>query len=375
MREPAASALPTRPGAHSTPSIPQPPPSGAEWEFPRTDFRRSLVSFDEILPGGPPRDGIPAIDHPRFVSTSEADLWLKPNEPVILVRLNGEARAYPLQVLIWHEIVNDIIGGTPVLVTFCPLCNTAIAFQRTLGGRVLEFGTTGRLRYSNLIMYDRQTETWWQQATGEAIIGELAGARLEPIPAAIIAWADFRQAYPTGKVLSRETGHMRPYGRNPYVGYDDVRNPPFLYHGPQPDGRLPPMARILGVEINNDPVAYPYDVLKERRVMNAIVGGTPIVVIWKPGTASPVDAPEVHAGRDVGAAVAFDRRSGGLMLTFRWEGDHLIDEQTGSVWDMTGRAVAGPMARENRSLTPVIAVDSFWFSWSVFKPATRIALP
>ncbi|MDP9458067.1 MAG: DUF3179 domain-containing protein, partial [Actinomycetota bacterium] len=146
------------------------PPPGAEREF-ETDFDKHSVSYEEILSGGPPKDGIPAIDEPRFVGVEEAGEWLEPEEPVILLQVGDEARAYPIQVITWHEIVNDRVNGTPVVVTFCPLCNTAIAYQSTLDGRELTFGTTGRLRFSNLIMYDRQTESWWQQATGDAIAG------------------------------------------------------------------------------------------------------------------------------------------------------------------------------------------------------------
>lgn len=137
----------------------------------------------------------------------EADEWLEAVEPVVLVRVGDEARAYPIQILMWHEIVNDSLGGKPLMVSFCPLCNTAIAFEREFDGQILDFGTTGRLRYSNLIMYDRQTETWWQQATGDAIAGEYAGAQLAFYPASIISWADFKAAYPNSTVLSHETGH------------------------------------------------------------------------------------------------------------------------------------------------------------------------
>ncbi len=182
---------------------PETAPPGAEAEF-NTDFSRHSVPYDEILSGGPPRDGI-------------------------LVQVGGEARAYPIQVLIWHKIVNDTLGGLPMLVSFCPLCNTAIAFERTFEGRVLDFGTTGRLRYSNLIMYDRQTESWWQQATGEAIVGESTGGQLTFYLAAMISWEEFRQNFPDGTVLSRETGYTRNYGQNPYAGYDNVDNPPLRW--------------------------------------------------------------------------------------------------------------------------------------------------
>src|SRR5438128_6605927 len=144
----------------------------------RTDVSRALVPVEEIVSGGPPPDGIPAIDRPAFVSPAAAAAWLAAREPVLALEVKGDARAYPLQILMWHEIVNDVVGGVPVTVTFCPLCNSAIAFERTVNGRVLDFGTTGRLRFSNLIMYDGQTESWWQQATGTAIAGELTGTQL-----------------------------------------------------------------------------------------------------------------------------------------------------------------------------------------------------
>jgi len=214
------------------------PPFGADREF-STDFGRHSVPYSDILSGGPPKDGIPAIDNPGSVSVEEADAWLEPQEPVILVQVEGDARAYPVQILMWHEIVNDTIGGVPVAVTFCPLCNTGIAFERTFDGQVLDFGTTGRLRFSNLVLYDRQTETWWQQATGEGIAGEYTGRRLTFVPASLISWADFKAAHPDGKMLSRDTGHARDYGRNPYTGYDAVNRSPFLYAGPETPDALP----------------------------------------------------------------------------------------------------------------------------------------
>lgn len=166
----------------------------------------------------------------------------------MVVERKGDARAYPLRILIWHEIVNDVVGSELLAVTFCPLCNAAIAFRRRVGGRVLDFGTTGKLRYSDLVMYDRQTESWWQQMTGEAIVGRLTGTRLEPVPAQMASWRDFAQAHPRGRVLNQDTGYRRLYGRNPYVGYDDVRSSPFLYDGPR-DGRLRPMERVDGRQL------------------------------------------------------------------------------------------------------------------------------
>ena len=183
----------------------------------KTDFSRHTVPYDEILQAARfPRDGsIPAIDKPLLTTLEDADLWLGRLEPVVALEINGDARAYPLQILTWHEVVNDVVGGVPVIVTFCPLCNSAIAFSRTVDGVLYDFGVSGNLRNSDLIMYDRQTHSWWQQLTGEGIVGELAGKKLNFIPASIISWEDFREANPEGRVLSRETGFTSPYGTTP----------------------------------------------------------------------------------------------------------------------------------------------------------------
>jgi hypothetical protein len=348
------------------------PPSGATMEF-STDFSKHIVPYREVFSGGPPKDGIPAIDEPKFVSVKVADSWLKPVEPVILVEVGQEARAYPLQILIWHEIVNDTVGGLPLTITFCPLCNTAIAFERDFNGKLLDFGTTGRLRFSNLIMYDRQTETWWQQATGEAIAGELAGNQLRYYPAAIISWQEYKAAHPDGQVLSRDTGFDRDYGSNPYAGYDDVNNPPFLYRGPQTPGILPPVARVLTVDLNHEAVAYSYDVLQKIRVVNDYVGGLPVAVFWEAGTASALDASSVAGGKDVGTANAYERVLDSYELNFFVEDKRILDRETSSEWNVLGRALSGRLA--GKTLTPVVAINHFWFSWAAFKPETRIYQP
>ncbi len=367
--KPSPTPQPSATASEATTLLPEEPlPPGAS-QF-RTDFSKHSVPYSEILSGGPPKDGIPAIDEPRFISIGEADAWLQPQEPVILLQVGDDVRAYPLQILMWHEIVNDTVGGVPVTVTFCPLCNTAIAFERTVDGQVLDFGTTGRLRFSNLVMYDRQTESWWQQAGGEAIAGEFTGRQLEFLPASIVAWADFKEAYPQGRVLSRETGYGRNYGNNPYTGYDDVNRSPFLYVGPETPGVLPPMARVLTVDLNGEAVAYPYDVLQEVGVVNDRVGGTPLVVLWAPGTASALDAGTVALGRDVGSVNAFAREIDGQTLTFRFDGNRITDEETGSEWNVLGQAVSGSLA--GSQLSPVVSINHFWFSWAAFKPETRI---
>ena len=208
-------------------------------EWPRTDFNKRTVPLEEIRSGGPPRDGIPAIDRPKFVTVETAARWLDPREPVIVFERGDDARAYPLQILMFHEIVNDTVGGEPVAVTFCPLCNASIVFDRRVQGAVLDFGTTGKLRKSDLVMYDRQTESWWQQFTGEAIVGELTGKELKFVPSRLESFELFRKRFPDGQVLVPNNPHMRQYGRNPYVNYDAIGSLPFLYQGSMPKGIEP----------------------------------------------------------------------------------------------------------------------------------------
>ena len=330
-----------------------------------TDFSMHTVPYSQIR-FVIPRDQIPSIDAPKFVAPSEA-AWLKDVEPVVSLDIDGDARAYPLQILTWHEIVNDTVGGVPVSVTFCPLCNSAIAFDRRLDGEVLEFGVSGNLRNSDLIMYDRPTHSWWQQFTGEGIVGEHAGRMLEYLPASIVSFADFSRAHPNGKVLSRDTGFERQYGRNPYAGYDTYDGNPFLFTGDL-DGRLLPVERVIAVTVDGVDVAFPLSVLQEERVINYEVGERRIVVFHKFGTTSALDASTIAESRDVGAAGVFDAALDGQTLTFGAEDDRIVDDQTGSAWDIFGNATDGPLA--GKKLAPVVHGNHFWFAWAVFKPDT-----
>ncbi len=272
-------------------------PRGAEREFPKTDFAVRSIDLAEVFSGGPPRDGIPPIDEPRTVSVAEASEHLSDVDPVVGVVIGGEARAYPLRVLIWHEIANDTVAGVPVAVTYCPLCNTAIVFDRRVAGRVLDFGTTGRLRNSDLLMYDRQTETWWQQFLGEAIIGELTGTLLDMIPARLESFADFRARAPRGTVLVGD--HARRYGYTPYEGYDSSPRP-FLYGGPLPEG-IAALERVVRVGAE----AWSLDLVRrEGEIVHF-----DLRLAWSPGQASAVDSKEIAAGRDVGSVVV-QRRDG-----------------------------------------------------------------
>ena len=345
-------------------------PEGVAQETWRTDFTQRTIELDELVSGGPPKDGIPALDQPDFVTVREAEGWLGRREPVAVVTLNGETHIYPLQVMIWHEIANDVVGGVPVSVTFCPLCNTTLAFDRRFDGRVLDFGTTGRLRHSDLVMYDRQTESWWQQATGEGIIGKYAGEQLIFIPAPVLSWAEARRAYPEAVVLSRETGYDREYGRNPYEGYDRGGPLRWAFRG-RADGRLKPMERVAAIEVGDESIAVPFESLALERVVEVEVGGMPVVVFWTKGTASALDAGVIAEGRDVGSTTVFRSELEGKPLAFEpADGDRFRDKGTGTLWELSGLAVDGELA--GAQLEPVPHGNHFWFAWSVFKPNTKI---
>jgi len=267
-------------------------PESWRHEWPNTDFSKHSIPFDEVFSGGPPKDGIPAIDAPRFAPV-ESETDLSDSEPVIGVIHDGIAKAYPLRILMWHEIVNDRIGKLPIAVTFCPLCNAAIVFDRRLDGETLDFGTTGKLCHSDLVMYDRQTESWWQQFLGQGIVGAMTGKTLEIVPSRLESWANFRKRAPMGQVLIPTNPGARAYGANPYVGYDSLPVP-FLYQGALPGG-IQPLARVLSLEDRTR--AWSLDYL--RRV-GRIELENGIEIRWTPGQNSALDQPRIASGKDVG---------------------------------------------------------------------------
>jgi len=272
-------------------SGPGPEPKFWKGEWPKTDFSRTSISnWKEILSGGPPRDGIPAISNPSFVDVAR-EKRLKDREPVISVELKGQTpRAYPLRYLLWHEIVNDKIGTTPIAVTFCPLCNSGVVFDRRLKGRVLDFGVTGKLRNSDMVMYDRQTESWWQQALGQGIVGKYTGAKLKKLPVWMESWAEYKARNPKGLVMD-EPSWNRSYGRNPYVGYDSSSRP-FLYNGENPPHGISPLARVIAVGNR----AWTLERL--RRAGEIKEAG--VTISWRAGQASALDTGNIGKGRDVG---------------------------------------------------------------------------
>lgn len=264
------------------------------WE---TDFTKTTIDLNEVV-NVIAADQIPSNDEPQFKPASE-ETSIPGNEPVVALDINGVARAYPLRYLMWHEIVNDTIGGVPVAVTYCPLCNTSLVFERTLDGEPVTFGTTGKLRFSNLLMYDRGEENWWQQYSGEAVVGARAGERLRPIPSFLISFDLFRERFPDGEVLLADERRSRLSGTNPYVNYDTTPIP-FLFRGELPRD-IEPMMRIAFVDAaleegldKSIAVTLPY---LEK---NAPFRVGPLEFRWSAGQASALDQRQISSSRDVG---------------------------------------------------------------------------
>ena len=334
-----------------------------------TNTKKRSIDLSELLSGGVPRDGIPSLDRPVFITIEQAHVWLKPQEPVIFLMVEGETRAYPLQILTWHEIVNDEFNGIPITVTICPLCYSAIAFKRTVNKKTYTFGVSGLLRHSDLVMYDRQSLSLWQQLTGEAIVGDLTGAKLEKLPAQIISFQQFSEAHPQGRVLSRDTGFDRSYGQNPYVGYDNVRQRPFLYNGPN-DGRLRPLEKVIAISLGNVDMAYPYRLTRERRVIHDEVGGQSIVILHDDGAVSALDQEEISRSTEIGSAGVFIPFLDGNPLHFKYTDGRFVDQESNSTWDITGQALSG--ALKGRQLESVPHGIYFSFAWFAFKPETEL---
>lgn len=336
------------------------------------DFPEPLIPIDQIISGGPPPDGIPPIDAPVFLPVIDNLELLDPAEPVVALEIDGDARAYPIRVMVWHEIVNDTVGGVPVSVTYCPLCNSAVTYVREINGVETTFGTSGRLFSSALVMYDRATESLWTHFDGRSVVGVLTGAQLESIPSPLLSWGDFRANYPTGQVLDwNATGHRRDYGRNPYVGYDNEDTRPFLFRG-DADDRAKAKQRVVGVAAGGEAVAFTLDHISggEAKATNASVGELPIVILWKAGQSSALDTQDQFSGKDVGSVGVFNPVVDGVPLTFTAVGDVFVDDNTSSTWTIIGEAVDGPL--QGTRLERLDHLDTFWFAWASYRPGTTL---
>lgn len=344
----------------------QSPPPGAKNEF-KTDFSISLIDFKEVISGGPPKNGIPAIREPQFDTVDAADSWLQKNEMVFVFSGapygSDETHIYPVQILIYHEIVNDRFNNIPIIITYCPLCNSALAFLGVVENQQLSFGVSGRLRFSNMIMYDDQTESWWQQATGKAVVGDFVGERLEIVPLLTLSWGEARASFPNAQVLSQNTGARRPYGRNPYVGYDTLDHP-FLYRGKAIDSSRNPFARVIVATIGGEERAYLYAIVRDNIVTHDVIADRAVVLLWSNESVSPLDEGQVASGRVVGSANIFFPVVLDMALTFVVKNGTIIDEQTESIWNSSGIAISGQLQGER--LMPAPSIQHFWFSYTAF---------
>ena len=316
-----------------------------------TNGLKHIVPLDKIKSGGPPKDGIPSIDNPKFVPVSESQ-FVPDTTFVIGLDINGEKRAYPLFIMVWHEIVNDSVGGVPVAVTYCPLCFTNQVFERVIDGKEVEFGTSGKLYNSNLVMYDRLTDSYWSQALGVAITGELTGYELKRIPFDVISWADWKTLYPETLVLTTETGHIRSYGVDPYGDY--YTDPRILFPVEHEDDRMHPKELILGFHEDDAFKAYKQDDVESAIVINDIFNNKPMMLV----------------SLFSGDSRAFDRTVNGKVLTFDFVDDVIIDLESKSKWNFDGVATSGSM--EGIQLVRLPFNPGFWFEWVAFHPDTEV---
>ena len=316
---------------------------------------KSTVPLDEIVSGGPPPDGIPSIDKPKFTSVREADKLLEDSELVVGLNVNGDIRAYPLQILVWHEIVNDNVGGVPVAVTYCPLCFTNQVFNRTLeDGNIVEFGTSGKLYNSNLVMYDRTSDSLWSQGLAQGIVGKYAGVNLQRIPFDVANWREWKELYPESKVLSRDTASSRPYGADPYGDY--YTNSEVLFPISNKDDRLELKEVIIGLENNGLYKAYKLQDVEDKKVINDVINNRSLALF----SSFPF------------MARAFDPVVDDQTLQFRYDSQNntFIDMQTGSEWDFEGAAINGELTGKELNRLPYD--QGYWFEWVAFHPDTKL---
>lgn len=243
------------------------------------------ANFAKLAQGCPRKDCIPSIDDPIFESVDAADEWLEEPDTVFVLKTGGEVRAYPQKILNWHEIVNDEIGGNPVAVTFCPLCGSGLAFDRSFEGEILEFGVSGKLHNNDLVMYDRNTNTLWQQITGEALVGKHFGKVLKQISMGTQTWESFKKDNPNAVVLSRETGYSRNYNQYPYGSYETDKSVNFPIEGGV-DMTLHPKEVVFGIVVGQEAKAYRQKTLESEKNITDTVGGVSVNISYNNGNVS-----------------------------------------------------------------------------------------
>jgi hypothetical protein len=332
---------------------------------PESDIN-SIVSLDKIVSGGPIKDDIPSIDNPIFLKPSEVD-FISNSELVVGIKYNEITKAYPLLILVWHEIVNDWFGDTPLTITYCPLCYSSLSFIRKIDDEVVEFGTSGRLYKNDLVMYDRQlgkndlvpigsdltnAGNLWSQMLGQAIVGELAGYKLIRIPTDVMQWGDWKKLHPDTLVLSTDTGFTRAYGSDPYSGY--YRSSGTFFPVENEDDRLSKKEIIFGIELEENYKAYPIDIINQQNVVNDAFQDRSIV-IFKVASSSPR---------------AYESDFNGINLTFEFQEGRFIDVETRSKWNEYGEAVEGELL--GAVMKRVSGHKAFWFAWVDFHPETEV---
>jgi hypothetical protein len=323
----------------------------SELTIMETDGVKHLIPLDKIKGGGPPKDGIPSIDNPVFVDVSDSR-FVSNSDTVIGLEINGEAKAYPLFILVWHEIVNDSVGGVPVSVTYCPLCYTNQVFERVIDGNEVEFGTSGKLYNSNLLMYDRLTESYWSQALGMAVKGELSGHQLNLIPFDVITWGDWKTLHPDTKVLSTDTGHIRSYATDPYGSY--YTEPRIMFPVEYNDDRLSPKEIILGFHENEIYKAYKQNDIESKILINDFIDDTPVMLVSLFSENSR----------------AFERHIDGEIFDFVYKDGKIFDSQTNSEWNYDGLSISGE--NKGKQLIRMETEPGFWFAWVAFHPETLL---
>jgi hypothetical protein len=341
-----------------------------QWKTDKENRSVELDEFRALLK----RDGIPPIYKPAFWTQKEAGETFFAHEPVIAVEINGKAKAYPLSILMFHEIVNDELEGIPFIATFCPLCNASIVFDRRLNFKgkdyLLDIGVSGMLRNSDMVMWDHQTETWWQQFTGEGLVGDLNGAQLSLVTSQVISVEDFFKNYPDGKILTTENGIQGGYGHNPYVSYDDLSyDKPRLFFG-DVDGWLPAMERIINIQIGDIHRIYPLSSITKEKVINDKAHGKQVTIFYQQGTVSVLDKRDIKSSKDIGAVTVFDPSLNGQTLVFKKVEDGFEDEQTHSLWSITGKCIDGEL--NGSQLKKMNHGNHFAFAWFAFRPDSEI---